>query len=316
MPLPSRHGLYEPTLEHDACGLGFVAHLRGEKSRAIVEQGLDILQRLSHRAATGADPQTGDGAGILLQLPDPFFRKEGLRLGFEMPEPRCYAVGQVFLPADPAARAACERGLRRGHRGRGPAHPRLARRPGRRLAARLARPALDAGAPAGLRRAPPGGALGLRAEAVRHPQAGGEPHPRRAAGPRAAASTSPSLSSETIVYKGLMLPAQLASFYQDLQDPEMESGARAGPLALHHQHLPHLGAGAAVPLHRPQRGDQHPPRQPEPPQRPPQPALRPPSSAAASTGSSPSSSPSRATRRSSTTCSSCWSSAAAACRTR
>ena len=109
MPLPSRHGLYEPAMEHDACGLGFVAHLRGEKSRSIVEQGLDILVRLSHRAACGADPQTGDGAGILLQLPDAFFRKEGLRLGFEMPQPHSYAVGQVFLPADPVARAACER---------------------------------------------------------------------------------------------------------------------------------------------------------------------------------------------------------------
>ena len=109
MPLPSRHGLYEPAMEHDACGLGFIAHLRGEKSRAIVEQGLEILKRLSHRAACGADPETGDGSGILLQLPDAFFRKEGRRLGFEMPEPRCYAVGQVFLPADPEARADCER---------------------------------------------------------------------------------------------------------------------------------------------------------------------------------------------------------------
>ena len=126
MPLPSRHGLYEPTLEHDACGLGFVAHLRGEKSRSIVEQGLDILVRLSHRAACGADPRTGDGAGILLQLPDAFFRKEGLRLGFEIPEPRCYAVGQVFLPARSRRAGRLRAGVHRGHGARGPADPRLA----------------------------------------------------------------------------------------------------------------------------------------------------------------------------------------------
>ena len=108
MPLPTRYGLYDPTTEHDACGVGFVVHIRGEKSRSIVEDALGILDRLSHRAACGADPETADGAGILLQLPHRFFKREGLRLGFDMPRRRCYGVGQVFLPTDPAARAACE----------------------------------------------------------------------------------------------------------------------------------------------------------------------------------------------------------------
>lgn len=106
MTRPERWGLYEPSTEHDACGVGFVAHIRGERSRAIVEQGLEVLARLSHRAACGADPETGDGAGILTQLPHRFFAGEGARLGFDMPRPRGYAVGQVFLPADPAARRA------------------------------------------------------------------------------------------------------------------------------------------------------------------------------------------------------------------
>jgi glutamate synthase (NADPH/NADH) large chain len=223
MPLPSRHGLYEPTMEHDACGLGFVAHLRGEKSRSIVEQGLDILVRLSHRAATGADPETGDGAGILLQLPDAFFRKEGKRLGFEMPEPRCYAVGQVFLPADPGARAACER-----------VFTEITEREGQRILgwrdvpvdasrlgwlARRSMPVLRQVYIARRRVVP--SAFDRKLFVIRklvenHIRAEGLDPERR--------FHVPSLSSETIVYKGLMLPAQLASFYQDLQDEDVQSG--------------------------------------------------------------------------------------------
>ena len=108
MPLLPRHGLYDPDFEHDACGVGFVAHIRGEKSRSLVEQGLELLKRLAHRAASGSDRESGDSAGILLQLPHRFFKREGLKLGLEVPSRRCYAVGQVFLPRDPHARRRCE----------------------------------------------------------------------------------------------------------------------------------------------------------------------------------------------------------------
>src|SRR5262249_24586955 len=94
--------------ERAACGVGFVAHIKGIRSRAIVDQGLEVLRRLSHRAACGADPDTGDGAGIQLQLPDRFFRREAERLEIAVPEGRRFAVGQVFLPPDPTQRAACE----------------------------------------------------------------------------------------------------------------------------------------------------------------------------------------------------------------
>ena len=223
MPLPSRHGLYEPTLEHDACGLGFVAHLRGERSRSIVEQGLDILVRLSHRAACGADPQTGDGAGILLQLPDAFFRKEGLRLGFDIPEPRCFAVGQVFLPADPSARAACERVFtdvteREGQRILGWRDvPVDASRLG--WLARRSMPVLRQVYIARRRVVPSAFERKLfviRKLVENHIRAEGLDPERR--------FHVPSLSSETIVYKGLMLPEQLASFYLDLQDEDVQSG--------------------------------------------------------------------------------------------
>jgi len=94
--------------ERDACGVGFVAHIKGQRTRAIVDQGLEVLRRLSHRAACGADPDTGDGAGILMQLPERFFRLEGARLGFDLPANRRFAIGNIFLPPDPGLRAACE----------------------------------------------------------------------------------------------------------------------------------------------------------------------------------------------------------------
>ena len=111
--------------------------------------------------------------------------------------------------------------------------------------------------PPALHRPPPRGAQRVRAQALRHPQAGREPHPRARASIPRAASTSRSLSAETIVYKGLLLPRQLPRFYPDLRDPDMVSAIARGALALLDQHLPHLGPGAAVPLHRAQRRDQH-----------------------------------------------------------
>ncbi|GAB2576781.1 glutamate synthase large subunit [Microlunatus antarcticus] len=99
---PQAQGLYDPALDHDACGVAFVATLSGVPSHAIVEQGLEALRNLDHRGATGADPKTGDGAGILLQVPDRFLRSEA---GFDLPPAGSYAVGLAFLPVDDAARA-------------------------------------------------------------------------------------------------------------------------------------------------------------------------------------------------------------------
>ncbi len=104
--LPEQQGLYDPRQERDACGVGFVAHIKGKKSHDMVSQGLQILENLTHRGATGADPLAGDGAGILLQIPDGFFRKQNL--GWQLPEAGSYGVGMLFLPKDAAARAACE----------------------------------------------------------------------------------------------------------------------------------------------------------------------------------------------------------------
>ncbi len=108
---PEKQGLYDPRFEHDACGVGFVAHIKNQASHAIVEQGLEILLRLTHRGAAGADPREGDGAGILLQLSDRFFRAEAERLGIPLPTAGEYGVAMVFLPKDAEHRHQCEQAL-------------------------------------------------------------------------------------------------------------------------------------------------------------------------------------------------------------
>ena len=98
--LPEPQGLYHPSHEHDACGIGFVAHIKGQKSHDIIEKGIQILINLTHRGACGCDPETGDGAGILIQIPHTFFAREAPRLGFTLPAPGEYGVGMVFLPVE------------------------------------------------------------------------------------------------------------------------------------------------------------------------------------------------------------------------
>ena len=106
--LPARQGLYDPRHEHDACGVGFIVHIKGHKSHAIVKQGLDLLTNLTHRGAVGADPYAGDGAGILIQMPDAFLRAECEKQGLSLPTDGDYAVGMVFLPRDASDRTRCE----------------------------------------------------------------------------------------------------------------------------------------------------------------------------------------------------------------
>jgi len=106
--LPAKQGLYDPANEHDACGVGFVANVKGRKSHEIVRQGLSILENLTHRGAVGADPRAGDGAGILIQIPDAFLRACCNDLGITLPEPDSYGVGMVFLPQPVATRNHCE----------------------------------------------------------------------------------------------------------------------------------------------------------------------------------------------------------------
>ncbi len=108
IPRFEKQGLYDPQFEHDACGVGLVANVTGEKSHKIIDQGLEVLINLGHRGACGADPKTGDGAGITIQLPHDFFREECARLDIDLPHHGEYAVGMTFLPQHPGERHRCE----------------------------------------------------------------------------------------------------------------------------------------------------------------------------------------------------------------
>src|SRR5260370_911618 len=105
--LPEAQGLYRPDHEHDACGVGFVVDMKGRRSHAIVAQALEVLKNLLHRGACGCEVNTGDGAGILIQIPHAFLARECATLGITLPLPKRYAAGLGFLPRDTRDRAAC-----------------------------------------------------------------------------------------------------------------------------------------------------------------------------------------------------------------
>ena len=116
---PQKQGLYDSAHEHDACGIGFVAHIKGKKSHSIIEQGLLILKNIDHRGAVGADKLMGDGAGILLQIPDQYYREEMKKQGVILPVAGEYGVGMIFLPKENASRIACEQEIERAVRDEG-----------------------------------------------------------------------------------------------------------------------------------------------------------------------------------------------------
>src|SRR6188474_12809 len=102
--LPPAQGLYDPALEKDSCGVGFIADIKGRSSHKLIEDALAILCNLEHRGAVGADPRAGDGAGILVQIPHAFFSRKAKELGFALPNPGEYAIGALFMPRDTAWR--------------------------------------------------------------------------------------------------------------------------------------------------------------------------------------------------------------------
>src|ERR1700726_1871981 len=105
---PAAEGLYDPALEKDSCGVGFIANIKGKKSRQIVCDALNILCNLEHRGAVGADPRAGDGAGILVQIPHAFFKRKAAEIGFKLPKPGDYAIGALFMRKETAWRKAIQ----------------------------------------------------------------------------------------------------------------------------------------------------------------------------------------------------------------
>jgi glutamate synthase (NADPH/NADH) large chain len=228
---PPRQGLYDPRNEHDACGLGFIVDLKDRKSHDIVAQGLRILENLTHRGATGADPLHGDGAGILIQMPHAFLLRECAKIGIELPDAGEYGVGMIFLPRDAGARAACEHEIARSVVAEGqellgwrdvPVDSR-----GLGEAVRASEPVIRQ-VFVGRGLSTPDVAAFERKLYVIRKSSGHAIKALRLA--RADDFYVPSFSATTLVYKGMLLAHQVREFYLDLQDP-----ALASAIAMVHQ---------------------------------------------------------------------------------
>jgi glutamate synthase (NADPH/NADH) large chain len=228
---PRAEGLYDPCHEHDACGVGFVVNINGTRSHNIIQQGLAVLQNLAHRGACACDPTTGDGAGLLIQVPHPFLAKVCGEIAIDLPAPGAYGVGMVFLPSDVQERNYCEQQFEQ-----------IVHEEGQHLLgwrsvpvdsskcgelARIAQPTIrqifiGAGEgiddPSELERK-----LFVIRKRIEH-----------VIGESNLVNKGmfyiPSLSTQTLCYKGLLLPEQIPAFYEDLRDPDLTSA-----LALIHQ---------------------------------------------------------------------------------
>ena len=221
--LPPAQGLYDPRQEHDACGVGFVANVEGKKSHDIVLKGIQILVNLTHRGACGCDPETGDGAGILIQVPHEFFERECAKLNFSLPQPGEYGVGMVFLPVDPTERMLCQGMLEKAAKQEGLTVLGWRDTPINGDAiGRLARSSQPYIEQVFIRRS-----RGMDQDTLERKLYA----VRKRAESAVAASTLKekdifyvvSLSSRTIIYKGLLLAPQIAKFYRELSDPLVQS---------------------------------------------------------------------------------------------
>ena len=229
--LPPRQGLYDPANEHDACGVGFIAHIKGAKSHTIVDQGLLILKNLTHRGAVGADPLAGDGAGILIQIPDHFFREELAGQGVTLPSPGEYGVGMIFLPQEPASRLACEYEIERAIKDEGqvllgwrdvPCDGSTLGESVKKVEPVIRQVFIGRGAGVTVTDALERKLYIIRKACGHAIQALKLEHGKE--------FYVPSMSARTIVYKGMLLAGQVGSYYKDLQDARVVSA-----LALVHQ---------------------------------------------------------------------------------
>jgi glutamate synthase (NADPH/NADH) large chain len=227
-----KFGLYDSSLEHDACGIGLVASVKGQASHEIISEALQILKNLDHRGAVGADPLCGDGSGILIQIPDQFLRSEMAKQNVMLPQPGDYGVGMVFLPREPASRRACEQELERTIREEGqvllgwrdvPVNTRIPVSKTVLQTAPVIRQVFigrgsDVMVPDALERK----LFVIRKYSGHRIQALHLKHGKE--------FYVPSMSTKTIVYKGLLLADQLGAYYCDLTDPRVVSA-----IALVHQ---------------------------------------------------------------------------------
>ncbi len=222
--LPPKQGLYDPSYEHDACGAGFVVNIDGHSAHTIIEQALTILESLAHRGASGSESNSGDGAGILIQIPHELFLLECASLGFDLPDPRYYAVGMVYLPRDEALRSICEQLLAQ-----------IAEEEGQNILGWRDVPTDDSALGTTAREAQP---VIRQVFLERHPlikdrmsferklyviRKRAEHQIRAMEQHEAKQFYICSLSFKTLVYKGMLTPNQLRGFYPDLSNPLVKS---------------------------------------------------------------------------------------------
>ena len=222
----TQHGLYSPELEHDSCGVGVVANVKGNTSHQIITESLQVLVNLGHRGACGCDPETGDGAGILIQIPHQFFLKEYAQLGVKLPDPGEYGIGMVFLPPQTQAEAKCQALVERVIAEEGlellgwrdvPIDPSQLGRESRRVQPRIRQVLIGRGPqiqdPAQLERK-----LYVVRKVIEHSlkECG-------LSEDEADYFYICSLSCHTIVYKGLLMAHQIEGFYRDLADEAVVS---------------------------------------------------------------------------------------------
>src|SRR5512138_1241750 len=221
---PKRQGLYDPANEHDACGFGFVVDIKGRPSHDIVEKALTVLVNLEHRGAVGAEKNTGDGAGILLQKPHAFLEQEAAKLGITLPKPTHYAAGMVFLPPHDAGRAAVVEIFEQTVRDEGQtvlgwrdvptANATLGQ------TAKASQPVIRQVLVARGSNCPDAMSFERKLYVIRRLV---EKKVSRSAIPGRTHFYVPSLSYKTIVYKGMLNAPQLREFYKDLHDPAFVS---------------------------------------------------------------------------------------------
>jgi glutamate synthase (NADPH/NADH) large chain len=228
---PAPQGLYDPALEKDSCGVGFVADIKGRKSHQIIEDGLKILCNLEHRGAVGADPRMGDGAGILVQIPHKFFAKKAAELGFTLPEPGHYAIGQLFMPREKNWRQIIR-----------DIYAEMIQREGLKLLGWRDVPKDNSTLSQSVKPTEPVHTqvfIGLGQKKLSEDEFERRLYILRKSisnaiykkRERHVASYYPvSISCRTVIYKGMFLADQLGTYYPDLRDPDFESA-----LALVHQ---------------------------------------------------------------------------------
>ncbi|HEU5462755.1 MAG TPA: glutamate synthase large subunit [Candidatus Binatia bacterium] len=222
--LPPKQGLYDPRFEHDACGVGFVVNIKGEKSSEIVQQALTVLENLDHRGACGCEENTGDGAGILLQIPHAFLKEACAGLGFQLPDPGEYGVGMIFLPDHRDQRRRFEKMIQEIIKDTGQQLLGWRKVPTDNLylgeAAKEFEPFvrqvfIGRGADVADELAFERKLYVIRRRA--------ENAIRYAGLPGGSFFYVPSMSCRTLIYKGMLTPRQVSTFYPDLSDPLLET---------------------------------------------------------------------------------------------